>query len=311
MCFSLKKVLVTGGAGFIGSHLVEELLSKGYQVTVLDRRVPLASDAKWIDGDLRWIGDCDRAVRGVDAVFHLAARISVDESLDYVHEYFNDNVFSTLNMMRAAQKQGVSRFIYTSSCEVYGDIMAGRASEEYPCRPTSPYAASKHAAESAVMALGRSYDLEVTVVRPFNAFGERQKAFRSGSVIPTFVVSVLQGKPILVHGDGSQIRDYLYVKDIVQAHIKTLEGNPPNRSIFNVASGTGISLRQVAEKISERMGKAEIRYVEDPRGEAQLRRSIGDPSKIESLLGWSQQWSFDKALDPVIDHYKSANLARY
>ena len=127
-------------------------MGKDYEVTVLDRLIPLSSEVKWIEGDLRWVGDCDKAVRGVDAVFHLAARISVDESLDYVYEYFNDNILSTLNIMRAAKRHGVQRFIYTSTCEVYGDVAKGKADETYPCNPTSPYAASKYAAERAALA---------------------------------------------------------------------------------------------------------------------------------------------------------------
>jgi len=290
---------------------VDLLLSKGYNVTVLDRLVPHTSEVKWIDGDLRWVGDCDRAVRGVDAVLHLAARISVDESLDYVHEYFYDNLLSTINLIRAVKQHGVSRFIYTSTCEVYGDVNEGKADETYPCNPTSPYAASKYAAERAVLAYGRSYGLNVTVIRPFNAFGERQKAFRAGSVIPTFILLALRGKPLTVHGDGSQMRDYVYAKDIAEAHVRVLEENPPNLTIFNVATGNGITIREIAEKISARINNAEIKFVKDPRGEAQLRRSVGDGSKIKRLLGWSPQWTFDKALDRVVDYYKSVNLKYY
>jgi len=291
--------------------LVDLLLSKGYNITVLDRLVPHTSEVKWIDGDLRWVGDCDRAVRGVDAVFHLAARISVDESLDYVHEYFNDNILSTLNIIRAAKQHGVSRFIYTSTCEVYGDVNEGKADETYPCNPTSPYAASKYAAERAVLAFGRSYGLNVTVVRPFNAFGERQKAFRAGSVIPTFILLALQGKTLTVHGDGSQVRDYVYTKDIAEAHVKVLEGNLPNLTILNVATGNPITIRQIAEKISKRINNAEIKFVPDPRGEAQLKRSVGDFSKIKRMLDWSPKWGFDEALDRVIDYYKSMNPRYY
>ena len=286
-------------------------MGKDYEVTVLDRLIPLSSEVKWIEGDLRWVGDCDKAVRGVDAVFHLAARISVDESLDYVYEYFNYNILSTLNIMRAAKRHGVQRFIYTSTCEVYGDVAKGKADETYPCNPTSPYAASKYAAERAALAFGRAYGLNVTVIRPFNAFGERQKAFRAGSVIPTFTLLALQGKPLLVHGDGSQIRDYIYAKDIAGALMRVLEGSLPNLTILNVSTGNGITIREIAEKISARLNHAEIKFVKDPRGDAQLKRSVGDSSKINKMLGWSPKWSFDKALDKVIDYYKSVNLKYY
>ncbi len=303
--------MVTGGSGFIGSHLVNLLLEKDYDVVVMDRQAPPSSDIKWVQGDLRWIGDCDRAMRDVDAVLHLAARISVDESLDYAYEYFSDNVLSTINVLRVSKQRGVSHFIYTSSCEVYSDINVGAATETHPCNPISPYAVSKYAAERIALAFGKAYNLKVTVIRPFNTFGERQKAFRAGSVIPTFIISALQGKPLVIHGNGSQIRDYVYVRDIAEAHLKVLEGDYTESAIFNVATGKGITIREIAEKVKERIGSAEIKYVEDPCKAARLIRSVGDATKIRSTLGWAPKWSFDKALDRVVRYYKSLNTRFY
>jgi nucleoside-diphosphate-sugar epimerase/intein/homing endonuclease len=164
------KVLVTGGSGFIGTHVMEELLSRGHEVKVFDRRVPKSDRVEWLDGDLRWLGDCDRAVRGADAIIHLAARISVDESLEYIWQYFNDNLMSTVNLFLAAAKNGVNRIVFTSSCEVYGETPEKGATEEAACNPTSPYAASKYAAERAALSFKRVHpELKLAVMRPFNS----------------------------------------------------------------------------------------------------------------------------------------------
>jgi nucleoside-diphosphate-sugar epimerase len=302
-CETLR-ALVTGGSGFIGSHLTEALVNEGVQVRILDRRVPKCSGAEWIDGDLRWIGDCDRATRDVDTVFHLAARISVDESMQYVLEYFSDNVTGTINILSAARKNGVRKFIYTSTCEVYGDTLGPKADENHPCNPTSPYAASKFAAERAALSFGRAFNFPVVILRPFNTFGERQKPFVAGAVIPTFVILALQNRDLVIHGDGSQTRDYTYVKDLSQAFILAMNA-AESQSVFNVASGVGRSIREIAEQVVQfAESRSTIRVVDDPRGGAQLKASVGDSTKLMSL-GWRPKVSFEEALKKTIESYKT------
>jgi len=297
------RVLVTGGAGFIGTHLVRLLLEKGHQVRIFDRRVPKGADAEWVDGDLRWVGDCDRATRGVDAVMHLAARISVDESLDFIWEYFNDNLTSTINIFHAALKHGVNRIVFTSSCEVYGNTEISGVREDYACNPTSPYAASKYAAERAALSYKNVFpDLKLAVFRPFNTFGEWQRPFRAGAVIPTFVLSALNDKPLVVHGDGSQTRDYLHVSDVVAAQVSGLETGL--EGVFNIASGQPRTIRSIAEAVARRVANTKIDYRQDPRRGAQLQNSVGDSAKLREATGWQPRVEFEKGLDEVISWYK-------
>jgi UDP-glucose 4-epimerase len=298
------KVLVTGGSGFIGTHVIEELQKRGHEVKVFDRRVPKAKEVEWLDGDLRWAGDCDRAVRGTDAILHLAARISVDESLEYIWHYFNDNLMSTVNLFMAAAKHKVNHILFTSSCEVYGETTTSGATEEAPCNPTSPYAASKYGAERAALTFKRVHpELRLAVLRPFNTFGEWQKPYRAGAVIPTFILEALKSKALRIHGDGEQTRDFVYVKDIAKAHVDVLEKG--REGIFNIATGHARSINSVAERIVELVGKGRIEHVPDSRKGAQLLYSIGDATKIRKATGWKPRHEFGPTLEKVIRWYET------
>jgi len=307
-----RKILVTGGSGFIGSHLVDLLCEKGHRVRVADRHVPYRGDVGYMRTDLSWLGDAMKATEGIDVVYHLAARISVDESLDLVRQYFHDNLMSTVNVCLAAQRSHVKRFIYISSCEVYGNVAEGKADEQYPCNPTSPYAASKYSAERAAIACCTSSNIPIIVLRPFNTFGERQKAFRAGSVIPTFILQAIHDKALQIHGDGLQTRDYLYVKDIVQAMAKTSELSLKtlqdehwmNPLILNIASGTEQSILGLAQKIVALVGSGYISHVSNPRKTAQLVRSVGNAELAQHLLNWKPSISFDTALQQVVKYYR-------
>ena len=270
---------------------------------VFDRRVPRSGEVEWLDGDLRWLGDCDRAVRNTDAIMHLAARISVDESLDYIWQYFNDNLMSTVNLFLAAAKQGVNHVIFTSSCEVYGETPETGATEEAPCNPTSPYAASKYAAERAALTFKRVHsDLKLAVVRPFNTFGEWQKPYRAGAVIPTFIMEALKGGSLRIHGDGNQTRDFVYVKDIAKAQVEILEKG--SEGIFNIATGKARSVNSIAETVVKLAGKGKVVHVEDARKGAQLQYSVGDSSKLRKATGWKPTRDFEPALKEVLKWYE-------
>jgi nucleoside-diphosphate-sugar epimerase len=298
------KVLVTGGSGFIGTHIIDELLSKGHEVRVFDRRIPKSKSVEWLDGDLRWLGDCDRAVRGMDAILHLAARISVDESLDYIWQYFNDNLMSTVNLFLAASKHHVNHVLFTSSCEVYGETPKGGATEEAPCNPTSPYAASKYAAERAALTFQRVHpELKLAVLRPFNTFGEWQKPYRAGAVIPTFIIESLKGGTLKIHGEGNQTRDFVYVKDIAKAQVKVMEKGA--EGIFNIATGRARSVNEIAEDIVRLTGKGRIERVPDTRAGAQLRYSVGIAKKISGATGWKPEHGFDDTLARVVEWYRT------
>jgi len=297
------KVLVTGGSGFIGTHITQELLDRGHVVKVFDRRVPKVSGVEWLDGDLRWGGDCDRAVRNMDAVMHLAARISVDESLDYIWHYFNDNLMTTVNLFMAAAKHGVNHIVFTSSCEVYGETPRSGATEDQACNPTSPYAASKYAAERAALTFRRVHPkLKLAVLRPFNTFGEWQKPYRAGAVIPTFILEALNNRTLMIHGDGRQTRDFVYVKDIAKAQVDVLEKQ--REGIFNIASGRARTINSVADLVVKEVGRGTIEHVQDVRKGAQLLYSVGDSSLIRKSTGWRPTHQFEGTLRRVIGWYK-------
>lgn len=300
------KVLVTGGAGFIGSHVVATLVARGVDVKVLDRRMPRDRHVQWIDGDLRWIGDCDRAVRDCDSILHLAARISVEESLDYVLDYFADNLLGTVNLLKAAQERAIKRFIYTSSCAVYGNVAEGVADEEHPCNPTSPYAASKYAAERAVLSFHAAYRLPVTILRLFNVFGEGERPLLFGSAMAKFIVQALKGEDLTVHGNGDQVRDYVDVKDVAEAHAVALELSAGQGEIFNVCSGIPRTTEEIAMEVIGEVGStSRLIHVSDPRGGAQLARSVGSRARIANVLGWAPRHDHQESLRRVIQWHRS------
>jgi UDP-glucose 4-epimerase len=297
-------VLVTGGSGFIGTHITEELLARGHTVKVFDRRVPKSDKVEWVDGDLRWLGDCDKAVRDTDAILHLAARISVDESIDYIWHYFNDNLMATINLFLAAAKHGVGQVVFTSSCEVYGETPKIGATEDSPCNPTSPYAASKYAAERAALTFNRvNPAMKLAVLRPFNTFGEWQKPYRAGAVIPTFILQALKDGDLLIHGSGEQVRDYVYVRDIASAQVSVMEKGC--EGIFNVASGIPRSVNAIAEEVVKLTGKGRIKHVLDSRKGAQMLYSVGNAAKLTSNTGWTPVNKFPQTLKKVVDWYDS------
>jgi len=300
------KILVTGGSGFIGSHLAEELLVRGEYVRVLDRHPPRVKGVEWCDGDLRWVADCYKATIDIDNVYHLAARISVDESLEFSWHYFNDNYMSTVNILNACRQNNIKKFLFMSSCEVYGNIEKGLVNETYPCNPTSPYAASKYAGERAAIAFCKSFNIPLTVIRPFNIFGEGQKPFRAGSLIPTLIILAMQGKDLTIHGTGKQSRDYLYAKDVVSALILAMEHKHEyNCEIYNLSSGITRDVNEIATKILRLTeSKSVIRYVTDPRGMSQILRSAGCSEKASRVLGWKPKHDFDEVLKGVVKFYK-------
>lgn len=301
------KVLVTGGSGFIGSHLVDKLVDQGHDVTVLDRQVPHRKDVCWVDGDLSWIGDCENAMKDIDLVYHLAARFNAGGSNDFILHYFHDNLLNTINMLHLSVLHKVKRFLFLSTCGVYGEVPSGKATEEYPCNPVSLYASSKYAAERAAFAFSHTYSLPITIIRGFNVFGERQKPFRTGSVIPTFIALARENKDLLIQGDGKQLRDFLYVDDVANALL--LASQDDNRhSVYNVSSGKALSIETVAKKIvAYTKSSSKIVYCEEPKGNPQLTRSVGNSSNFQKQFKWTPKYTFEDALRKVISHHQETN----
>lgn len=257
-----ERVLITGGAGFQGSHITEFLISGGYDVTILNTFSRFAqANTKDVAGGPRivWGSVTDpevvnKAVENQDIVVHMAARTHVGESTDDPRSHVLVNVGGTLNVLEAVRKHADRiRLIHWSTCEVYGEPVNGKLKEDSEFRPKSPYAASKAAADRLCYAYGQSYGVNATIVRPFNVFGERQKTGSSGAVIPIFVENALKNHLLTVHGNGEQSRDYLYISDLVQAFQLVLTHPELAGQAINFASGINTMIKTIAEYIASRL----------------------------------------------------------
>ena len=253
------RILLTGGAGFQGSHLAEHWVEAGHEVAVLNtysteaekNMSTIASEVSIVWGSITDEEVVEKTVRGHAVVVHLAARINVDESIESPRSYLDVNLGGTLNVLEAARRTS-ARVIYASSCEVYGFAGQTPADEETELRPHSPYAASKAGADRMCFSYHKTYGLDVTIVRPCNIYGDRQKSGKGGAVIPIFVKNAVSGTPLRVFGDGSQRREYMHVKDLVQVYDLVLHRDNLGGAVLNAGTGEEPSIRDIAEFITDK-----------------------------------------------------------
>lgn len=304
----LMKALVTGGAGFIGSHLAEGLLLRGWEVIVLDNLSTglaenLPAGARLLRGDAGDKGLLDQALPKCDAIFHLAAVSSVQDSLDRPVAVHDINLTATLVLLEAALKHGVKRFVFSSSAAVYGDTGGEPACEAMKPNPLSHYAVQKLASEYYCGVYHRLHGLETVCLRYFNIFGPRQRGDSPYSgVIAKFLEAGRQGQPALIFGDGGQTRDFCPVADVVAANIAaaTRGGAGLAGGLFNVGSGHSISILQLAESIARQYahgGKIEYREGRN----AEIRHSRANISKARDILGYELRAPFEMALKELIE----------
>jgi nucleoside-diphosphate-sugar epimerase len=301
--------LVTGGAGFIGSHLVDALLAQGMTVSILDnfatgRESNIASSAAKVDlvrGDIRDAETVARAVRGVKAVFHVAALPSVNGSISDPAQWDMVNVHGTVNVLTAARDAGVERLVFSSSSSVYGDTPVLPKREDMPTKPLSPYALQKLAGEHYCRLFHELYGLKTVVLRYFNVFGPRQNPrSQYAAVVPLFVESLLAGKAPTICGDGGQTRDFTFVADVVSANITCLKA-PPEAfgDVFNVARGDRISVNGLAETIMEAVGTRVTPVHVDAR-QGEVRDSQADVAKVRRVLGWQSGVTFREGIERTV-----------
>lgn len=286
--------LVTGGAGFIGSHLVEELIRRSEQVRVVDnfstgRREnlgQLTTQIDLIEGDIRDLDLLRNAMRGVDFVLHQAAIVSVPQSMADPMTTHQVNVNGTLNVLIAARDAKVKRVVLASSCSVYGDNDDLPLKETYPPRPLSPYAASKLAGEIYGQTFFAAYGLPTVGLRYFNVFGQRQNPNGDyAAVIPKFVTRLLAKQAPLIYGDGKQTRDFVHVSDIVRANLLACERDAAAGQIFNVASGKQTSLLELIDVLNRLMGLQLAPEIKPARA-GDIRHSVGSSDKIAQRIGF-------------------------
>jgi nucleoside-diphosphate-sugar epimerase len=306
------RALVTGGAGFIGSHLVEELLRGGASVRVLDnfssgKRENLEAfhgDLEILEGDLRDVEAVKAALRDVELVFHLAAFISVPQSMVDPEECFAVNVAGTVKLLEAARRAGVHKIVLSSSTAVYGNPDKFPTDEEAPQRPLSPYALSKQVNELYARLYTHTFNLPVTALRYFNVYGPRQRPDSDyAAAISIFTRRLVNREPITIFGDGKQSRDFIFVKDVVRANLQASESDSAGE-VFNICTGCETSLLDLLETLSEVSPRQpEVRF-EAPRP-GDIYRSKGDPEKAAAILGFRASTSLANGLAQTIEWMKS------
>lgn len=305
-----KRALVSGGAGFIGSHLCDRLVEDGWALRVLDdfstgRRDNLNDSVEVIEGGITDQAACAVACVDVDTVFHLAAKVTIRRSIETFHEDAQTNVMGTLNLLRAAGAAGVRRFIAASSMAVYADSPGGKlVDENHPLGPLSPYGISKLAAEQYVHIMAPQWSMEPVVLRLFNTYGSRQGYTPYVGVLTIFVTHILQGKPCTIFGDGEQCRDFGHVSDVANAFLLAAGTEQAVGETFNIGTGRGTTVNQLAELIRNELGEGEFNYA-DPHP-AELRHSVPDIAKAKSLLGFGPANKLEDRLGQVIESIRSS-----
>lgn len=303
------KILVTGGAGFIGSHMADRLLADGHQVIILDNlctgfheNIPAA--AEFVNGDVRDAGAVDSVFKqGIDAVFHIAGQASTIVSFDDPTEDLTVNVIGTLNVMNQCIKHKVPRILYASSMTAYGIPSKLPVTEDEPVRPISYYGITKEAAERYLFATaGRvdlDFDFHVTAFRMFNVYGERQSLDNPyQGVVTIFMANILRGQPITIFSDGEQTRDFVYIGDVVEAWVSALDNPASYGKVYNVGAGGSISINRLVDVTLHSFEKSrdayEVRYNTERPGDQ--RHMTADISRLRADLGWEPRVSFNEGM---------------
>jgi len=308
--------LVTGGAGFIGSHLAEELVRRDLAVRVLDnfstgRRENLASFRDRIElvtGDIRDLTTCRKAAAGTEFVFHQAALVSVPLSIEDPFLTEDVNVRGTLNVLWAAKEAGVRRLVFASSTAVYGDDPVQPKTESMQGVPLSPYALSKWIGERYCEAFSRIYGLLTVGLRYFNVYGPRQDPHSQyAAAIPIFITRMLAGERPVIYGDGSQTRDFVYVGDVVEANILAAEADGVSGEVFNIASASSLSVVSLVRGINEILGEAHVPIFEPPRP-GDIRHSAADIGKAREKLGYRPSHDLRVGLEKTISWHQERRI---
>ena len=305
------RVLVTGGAGFIGSHLSARLIERGDEVRLLDnfatgRRSNMAAlpgEFELIEGDIQSYERVHKAVRGCEVVLHQAALPSVPRSIQDPLTSNATNVIGTLNVLLAARDEGVRRVVYASSSSVYGANPTLPKREDMATAPISPYAAAKQAAESYCRSFGIAYGLETVALRYFNVFGARQDpSSQYAAVIPNFITALMAGQPPVVYGDGEQSRDFTHVGNVVEANLLAMSAAGAAGQVFNVACGHRVTLNELLVELRDLLD-SDVKAVYEPHRVGDVQHSLADLSRAEEMLGYIPTISLREGLRRTIAYY--------
>ena len=296
------KVLVTGGAGFIGSNIVRLLLDRQHEVTVLDNLLSGYREnlrpfpqVRFLEGDTRDPQILDTAIAGAEVVFHLAASVGNTRSIEHPIDNSDINVMGTLRVLEAARKAGVRKLVFSSSAGIFGELKTLPIKEDHPVEPDSPYGASKLGAEKLCLAYNKLYDLDVVCLRYFNVYGVNQRYDAYGNAIPIFVHRMLSGQPVIIFGDGEQTRDFVNVKDVALANYRAAT-TPGVSGAFNVASASSVTINALIQIMSTVSGlNPTIEY--GPPRPGDVRHSLADVSAARQAFGFEPSVGLEAGLD--------------
>jgi UDP-glucose 4-epimerase len=311
----MSKILVTGGAGFIGSNLTEALLQRGHSVRVLDdfstgKKENLVFDKTYpspeiVEGDIRDLPACQKAVQGMEYIFHQGALPSVQRSVEDPESSNAVNVGGTLNILLAARDNGVKRVMYAASSSVYGDTPTLPKHEGMPSNPLSPYALQKHVGEHYCRLFYQLYGLETISLRYFNIFGPKQDPNSLYSaVIPKFIDALLEGRPPIIFGDGEQSRDFTYIENVVQANLLAMSADQLHGEAVNIACGQRISLNQLWSALKEILGSKQDPIYQEPR-RGDVKHSLADIRKAKELIQYGPKVGIEMGLRKTVDFFRN------
>ena len=319
----MKKVLITGADGFIGSHLTEMLVAQGYKVKALSQynsfnnwgwleNINCKNDIEILSGDIRDLSYCKLISKDVEFIFHLAALIAIPFSYVAPDSYVETNIKGTLNICQAAKENQVSRLIHTSTSEVYGTAKYVPIDEKHPLQPQSPYSASKIAADAMAMSFYNSFDLPITIARPFNTYGPRQSA---RAIIPTIITQIASGKKEIKLGDITPTRDFNYVEDCCRAFIMLAESEKTIGETINIGSNSEISIGDTLKMIKKLMS-SDVTFINDQQRirpeKSEVYRLWCDNKKINELVGYKPKIDIQNGLKKTIDWItRPENLKMY
>jgi len=295
-------VLVTGGAGFIGSNLVRRLVADRHTVVVLDNfssgyRSNLLRGVAAVEGDIRDEAAVSAAIAGAEVVFHLAASVGNKRSIDNPLLDADVNVMGTVRLLEAARRAGVRKFVASSSAGIFGELKTLPIREDHPIDPDSPYGASKLCAEKETLAFGKLFGIETVCLRYFNVYGPNQRFDAYGNVIPIFVFRMLRGERLIIFGDGEQTRDFVNVADVVDANVRA--STPGVRGAFNIGSGTRIAINELVANLAQASGIAPWVEYGPPRP-GDVRDSLADISAARAAFGFAPQVGLQDGLNEYV-----------
>lgn len=304
-----KKVLVTGGAGFIGSNLVKKLVEEGNSVTVLDNFMSGYSSnletfpaVRIIEGDVRDKTMVEIAIRGAEVVFHLAASVGNKRSIDFPLLDAEINVLGTLQVLEATRKEGVRKIVVSSSAGIFGELKTMPIKEDHPVEPDSPYGCTKLCEEKLCLSYAKLYDIEAVCLRYFNVYGPNQRFDAYGNAIPIFVFRMLQNEPLIIYGDGEQTRDFVHVDDVVQANIKAADAHGVIGA-FNISSGKRVTINRLVEMITKNnINEVKIEY--SPQRPGDVLHSLADLSLAYQKINYSPSVELERGIEGYVEWAK-------